>query len=98
MRILVAAAFEAGSQYAHTINQLQHALVRWRRDLSPKLQIPDDLFAWRQCLGPEDAIARFRASYIKQYQRLLKLDETTCPGRVGACVEEYLKPDFLGKP
>jgi arylsulfatase A-like enzyme len=68
---------------ARVIDDLRGKLVAWRRNLSPDLDIPDDLFQWRECLGPLDVIAQFRKSYLGQYQQMSELDEAQRPGRVG---------------
>jgi len=69
-------------RYSDTIEQL-------RRRLSPNTEIPDDPLKWRECLGPEETITNFRANYVKQYKRLLSLDEENVPGRVGGSVEAF---------
>ena len=65
------------------IDELRQMLVEWRRELSSGAHIPDDPFAWRECLGPQEAVDQFRQNYITQYQRLAELDPKIRPGKVG---------------
>lgn len=78
-------------KYTELINQLRKMLVRWRRQLSPNIEIPENPLEWRKCLGPEETIARFRKNQIEQYKRLIKLEEGTRPGRIGKQVADFLR-------
>ncbi len=80
-------------EYASVINQLQKQLVEWRQALSPTMDIPEDPLKWRECLGPQDIVSRFREGYLKQYRRLSTLDESKRPGKVGKYVKKYLPED-----
>ena len=82
-------------EYADVEKKLRDALVQWRREFSPEMDIPDNPFAWRECLGPQDFIQDFRQGYIKQYKRLARLDPTERPGKVGKYMQDFLDRAYL---
>ncbi|MHC4147469.1 MAG: sulfatase family protein [Planctomycetota bacterium] len=66
-------------EYADVRRMLAAKLVKWRRRLSPEMNIPEDPFEWRQCLGP--AVDLWRNNYMKGYDRMSKIEGR--PGKVG---------------
>ena len=78
------------SEYAEIEKSLRQKLVQWRRKLSPGKNIPENVFEWRECLGPSEYVAHFRESYLNQYRRLAKLDPEKRPGRVGKYMQAFL--------
>lgn len=66
-------------QFAQVAEQLRKKLVGWRRQMSPDMNIPDDPYLWRACLGPE--VNLWRQMYIRQYNRLVDLEGR--PGKTG---------------
>jgi arylsulfatase A-like enzyme len=83
-------------EYANVIEMHRKQLVNWRRALNPDMNIPEDPFQWRECLGPQDIVSRQREGYLKQYRRLALIDETKRPGKVGKYVLKYLSTKETG--
>ena len=77
-------------RYAKVENELRKKLVKWRRALSPKMNIPEDPYKWRKCLGPE--VEAWRERYMKQYERLIELE-----GRPGKTGRKYFDQYFKKK-
>ena len=69
---------------------MQKKIVAWRKNLSPDMDISDDLTEWRECLGPKEYIESFRKRYIKYYERLAKLNPKERPGKVGHYAQDLL--------
>jgi arylsulfatase len=67
--------------------ELTEELVRWRRRLSPGLDVPDDPFEWRECLGPE--VQLWREQYMKMYR-----DMATLEGRPGKTGDKFFQQYF----
>jgi arylsulfatase A-like enzyme len=76
--------------FEQIIKNLQKKIVAWRKNLSPDMDISDDLAEWRECLGPKEYIESFRNRYIKEYERLAKLNPKERPGKVGHYAQELL--------
>ena len=76
--------------FEQKIENLQKKIVAWRKKLSPDMDIPDNLTEWRECLGPKEYIESFRNRYIKEYERLAKLNPEERPGKVGHYARELL--------
>lgn len=66
-------------RYAGVRKMLAAKLVKWRQKLSPEMQIPQDPFQWRKCLGP--VVKLWRDNYMKGYIRMSKIESR--PGKVG---------------
>jgi arylsulfatase A-like enzyme len=74
--------------YANVQKDLIQKLVKWRCELNPEMKIPNDPFAWRECLGSEANL--FREQYMKQYLALAQIEGR--PGKVGKkYYNEYFK-------
>ena len=76
------------SRYADVRRMLAAKLVKWRRELSPEMDIPEDPFQWRECLGP--VVDLWRDNYMKGYIRMSKIEDR--PGKVGM---KYYKKYFV---
>jgi arylsulfatase A-like enzyme len=75
-------------QYAGVERQLMKQLVKWRRALSPNMDIPDDPYKWRMCLGP--VVDMWREQYMRQYNRLASIEGR--PGKTGRkYFDQYFK-------
>ncbi|HUV67792.1 MAG TPA: sulfatase-like hydrolase/transferase [Sedimentisphaerales bacterium] len=66
-------------EYADERKILAAKLVKWRRLLSPEMDIPEDPLRWRECLGP--VVDLWRNNYMKGYIRMSKIEGR--PGKVG---------------
>jgi arylsulfatase A-like enzyme len=75
-------------EYAKVVEQLKKKLVRWRREMSSGLDIPDDPYKWRACLGPN--VESFHEKHLKQYLKLSELEDR--PGKTGKkYYDQYLQ-------
>ncbi|MGB2820732.1 MAG: sulfatase-like hydrolase/transferase, partial [Phycisphaerae bacterium] len=67
------------AEYAAIEKALAEKLVKWRRGLDPRADVPDDPYRWRECLGP--VVDVWRKMYMAQYTRMAKLEGR--PGKTG---------------
>jgi arylsulfatase A-like enzyme len=75
---------------ADLIGRLRQQLVDWRRSLvSPGERIGEDPLQWDGELGDPAIVEQYRNGYLKQFTRLIDLDESR-PGKTGRAAARIL--------